>query len=72
MAVAYDMVEVGIFLSHNHTFHFKINPHTMSYITKIRAAIIFAGYWIWGFGLGESIDERPPLLTSVMVRCFVF
>ncbi|XP_028790686.1 queuine tRNA-ribosyltransferase accessory subunit 2-like isoform X1 [Neltuma alba] len=25
-----------------------------------------SGYWIGGFGLGESIDERPPLLTAIM------
>ncbi|KAI4332367.1 hypothetical protein L6164_017282 [Bauhinia variegata] len=25
-----------------------------------------AGYWIGGFGLGESMDERPSLLSAVM------
>ncbi|KAL5778738.1 hypothetical protein ACOSQ2_009475 [Xanthoceras sorbifolium] len=24
-----------------------------------------SGYWIGGFGLGESMDERPPLLNAV-------
>ncbi|XP_031262974.1 queuine tRNA-ribosyltransferase accessory subunit 2-like [Pistacia vera] len=24
-----------------------------------------SGYWIGGFGLGESMDERPPLLNTV-------
>ncbi|KAI9126375.1 hypothetical protein K1719_002796 [Acacia pycnantha] len=27
---------------------------------------IVGGYWIGGFGLGESIDERPPLPTAIM------
>lgn len=27
-----------------------------------------AGYWIGGFGLGESMDERPALLNAVAVR----
>ncbi|EEF35976.1 queuine tRNA-ribosyltransferase, putative [Ricinus communis] len=27
--------------------------------------IAFAGYWIGGFGLGESMDERPALLDAV-------
>lgn len=25
-----------------------------------------SGYWIGGFGLGESMDDRPPLLDAVM------
>jgi len=29
----------------------------------------FAGYWIGGFGFGESTDERPALLSAVTVRC---
>lgn len=36
------------------------------------AVRIYSGYWIGGFGLGDSIDERPPLLTAVMVRCYRF
>ncbi|GAV64514.1 TGT domain-containing protein [Cephalotus follicularis] len=27
-----------------------------------------SGYWIGGFGLGESMDERPALLNAVTVR----
>ncbi|KAH9725379.1 Queuine tRNA-ribosyltransferase accessory subunit 2 [Citrus sinensis] len=27
--------------------------------------IIYAGYWIGGFGLGESMEERPSLLNAV-------
>lgn len=27
-----------------------------------------AGYWIGGFGLGETMDERPALLCVVSVR----
>jgi len=26
-----------------------------------------AGYWIGGFGLGEGIEERPALLSAVIV-----
>jgi hypothetical protein len=29
--------------------------------------ISYAGYWIGGFGLGESMDERPALLNAVTV-----
>lgn len=29
-----------------------------------------AGYWIGGFGLGESMDERPALLDAVMVHLY--
>ncbi|KAH7568297.1 hypothetical protein JRO89_XS07G0273000 [Xanthoceras sorbifolium] len=29
-----------------------------------------SGYWIGGFGLGESMDERPPLLNAVTVSHF--
>lgn len=29
--------------------------------------MIDAGYWIGGFGLGEGIDERPALLSAIIV-----
>lgn len=29
--------------------------------------MINAGYWIGGFGLGERIDERPALLSTIVV-----
>jgi len=29
--------------------------------------LLYAGYWIGGFGLGERIDERPALLSCVTV-----
>lgn len=29
---------------------------------------LIAGYWIGGFGLGESMDERPSLLNAVTVN----
>lgn len=29
------------------------------------------GFWIGGFGLGESIEERPALLCAVTVKGFV-
>lgn len=29
--------------------------------------IIDVGYWIGGFGLGEGIDERPALLSTIVV-----
>ena len=32
--------------------------------------ILNAGYWIGGFGIGESTDERSTLLNAVIVRLF--
>lgn len=34
--------------------------------------IIYAGYWIGGFGLGESMEERPSLLNAVTVSQIFF
>ena len=34
---------------------------------KYLDALSWAGYWIGGFGLGESMDERPALLNAVTV-----
>lgn len=31
------------------------------------STMLYAGYWIGGFGLGESMDDRPPLLNAVTV-----
>lgn len=36
--------------------------------SQINQNMHFAGYWIGGFGFGESTDERPALLSAVIVR----
>lgn len=33
--------------------------------------LYYAGFCLGGFGLGESMDERPALLTAITVR-FIF
>lgn len=32
--------------------------------------VMFLGFWIGGFGLGENMEERPSLLNAVIVSDF--
>lgn len=47
--------------------HFPVHSNWM----LMWCHIFYLGFWIGGFGLGESIEERPALLHAVTVKRFV-
>lgn len=57
-------VKIGYFI-YKWCFLFSVNMLNIIIICALR----LAGFWIGGFGLGESMDERSALLTAITV-CF--